>query len=63
MTTFDVEALIHLELASQFAVDNNMVLLIREFKSFNPSISVVTMNAQYFNIIFVNMYNNGYMYI
>jgi len=52
---------INLKLASQFAVDNNIVLSIREFKSIDPRISVLTINPQYFDIIFVNNYNNAYM--
>jgi hypothetical protein len=37
-----------------FAIHKNLVHSVREFKSINPRISVLTIEALYFNISFVN---------
>jgi len=49
-TIFYGECNKHRQFGTGFAVHKNLVPSVREFKSINPRISVLTIEAQYFDI-------------
>ncbi|XP_025425626.1 craniofacial development protein 2-like [Sipha flava] len=54
ITIFYSECNKHRQFCTGFAVHKNLVPPVREFKNINPKISVLTIEAQYFEITFVN---------
>lgn len=53
-TIFYGECNKHRQFGTGFAVHKNLVPSVKEFKSINPRISVLTLKAHYFDITFVN---------
>lgn len=53
-TIFYCECNQHRQFGTGFAVLKKLVPSVKEFKSINPRISVLTIEAQYFDIAFVN---------
>jgi hypothetical protein len=54
ITIFYGECNKHRQFGTGFAIHKNLVLSVRELKSINPRISVLTIEALHFNISFVN---------